>query len=653
MSSQGTHVSNMQDPTTTNGASSGGKDDVKTVVDVVNSECLDWLVTLAATGRLTLGLLDRLVHVGREDSFSDEFERALGPLDISDHIRAVMVQYVRAKAAPDADYGVIAGAVKTLVTDRSSPFCVTRTRGQKGAELGLPPLQAPTIRDAVDDDGPSLTRYRDRTAASKRALQVINQYKLWQFDSCVHPHQYLEWKFSILDVIDLAENDSYVQLEILLNCLSPHTSAEVRLNLSDQYSSMSSNPTKLMNVTLEYLDRCYKNLRSIRFVESTYLQCTMGQESLSVFLARFQRCARIYERARNTTLSDNDKIVSFGNALPPQYRTIATLVETMNDNMTFSNYAQRIMYLADTVSTKASLNVMGVAPSTADMNAVELNRKRLRVNEKGDAAQTRTGNRRPVGCICFRCGESGHMALNCRNTVKDLANRCSRCGSRKHMATSCSVALKNNCRRCSGAHFESICPTNPSVGHVQSNAISQFEELQKAMVAENAVMECDCSALGLVDPDPPTLSILIGSQARSGLVDSGAAANFIHPDIIIELFKAGSIAKSDVTKMLEPIRIRFGNGSVGESDSVLRASVKWNDLTRSVSFIIYPGLTPALILGRPFIKSFALFPSIMGPLSETVDMAQMDVDDKKSGSAWVHEHVTQEKKKSDDQISLT
>ena len=448
---------------------------------------------------------------------------------------------------------------------------------------------------------------RNRASATTRALQLIKQYELWQFDAS-NPHKYLEWKYLIQDVCDLCENDPFVKLELLLNSLKCDTSADLRLTLSDQYSLYAGQPLKLFTITFEYMDRIYCNLRSRRYVEHLFLGISMTpNQSITEFASKFQRSCRLFERARSIKLSESDKVLYFGKAIHSKYRPVMTLVETTcGSDVTFSDYLQKVIYLYQAMTPDTTLT-----PTDTDFSLMETrNAKRQRDNDENQF-------KRKQGFGCYRCLLGNHRAIDCTNKLADPSKRCSKCGSRKHVVSDCKAILKRNCLRCRGEHYESACPIDKPKGETNAAPIDGFRDLQQALDATMQTIDCEheCGSVStdIVDDFAPTLSVKfsVDTEPRSGLIDTGAAASFINTSMIFDLIKSGSIKREDIIKLEPPIRIRFGNCSTFSSDMALRAKIRVSDQRDCFdsTFVICPSLNPSLIIGRPLLRVLQFLPA--------------------------------------------
>jgi transposase InsO family protein len=597
---------------TTNGASTGNLDH-SPVVERIYSD-LTSVVASQASGPVPLNLLDPFVGYAEDTTFDPVFKSACSDFDLANEACVdAMLDYIHGKHR--RDFPTVARRSKFLITDRSSPFCLS-TR-----QMTLPP---PTVHITSPET------YRPpsdhRTKATTRANQLIAQYSLWEFDSGASA-RYLEWKYQLADVCSFAAHDPWVKLEILLHCLTPSMNRDIRLGLSDRLSSMEDDPVSLHGAIMQHLDDCYETLRSTRYVEDIYHQCKMRDtDTLPAFLSRFQNAARLFERARKITLSEHDKIVVFGSAISERYRMIATLVETTSKDIpTFLEYTQRLIQLSE-----------GFVSTPLALNAVETRSKRVRFS---DEISPRHGTR-SKGFGCYRCSQGNHTAQHCPNAVADYASRCSKCGSRKHAAAQCKATLRMPCRRCKGKHMESICPEDLSTGakntNVLLNAASNYDSFHSLLksdgspehfsVANTAISVATaqttfCHSVDIVDEDVPRLALTIGSTTLDGLIDTGAAANFLHPDVVVQLRNSDCIRSSQVERLSPPIQITFGNSTEMSSDMLLRARVAHRGKTYECAFIICPHLHPRIIFGRPLIRAMQLMPALGTPLAANVNAA--------------------------------
>ena len=566
---------------TTNGARSHG----------IFETCIAWLPDIVAGRPLSIEHLDALCgHAGAPDfhaSLSDVF----ATMEIDLNLVPEVVGYVVAKTSNPPDFKQIVATSRRLLTS-GGPFAVK-------PKAGLP-IPAPFVADPP--------RREHRLDPVVRAQQLINQHSLSQFDPA-NATRYMEWRCELLGVCEL-DDDDRVKLQLVFNSMTTTLMSTVRNVL---HSELSAAPAILFNSILAYLDSQFKNLRSIRHIESGYLNCRMQSgESLQSYHARFARCARLYERAKDIKLSDTEMILVFGSGLDKQYQGVCTLVETTCPCTNFNDFSQRVIYLADSQLSAFS------------MNSIDLN---IQDVPKRPRLETTHGPHRSRGFGCFRCKQGNHMASNCPNAVQDLEKRCRRCGSHKHKIEACPVILKSNCPRCGGPHMASVCTSPLSNIHkarlpIPNNAMS-FDALHGAVVeaANQVVSIVDCSSLDLVDSAPPMIDTFIGSSQTplQSLIDSGAAASFIGPEVVLQLSRNKNIDPSDLYKLDPPVRVRFGNGTTGESESALKVRVKLpNKEAKSCDFIVFPGLAPNLILGRPAIRAFDLMP----PLLSSTDKEQ-------------------------------
>jgi hypothetical protein len=143
-------------------------------------------------------------------------------------------------------------------------------------------------------------------------------------------------------------------------------------------------------------------------------------------------------------------------------------------------------------------------------------------------------------------------------------------------------------------------------------AADNFEQLQQAMLS---TIHCDCDYMtsDIVDTDAPILHLSFAGIEHDALLDTGAAANFISSTKVIELHKSGEIKPEMVTKLDPPMRIRFGNGTMFDSNMSLKAVVSSHGQTLNATFVICPTLNPSLIAGRPLLRSMNLLP---GPMKQ-------------------------------------
>ena len=575
---------------TTNGAPS------KAIFD----EVVQWIMLIAEHGRIPISRLDNLVPHAGSDLFVEDCRAAFASADICDpEVVDHLIQCVIARS--QADYMSYARYVKFLVHAQDSPFCLSTV---KQSMLPPPTVHVPhTMMESAGD----AVRGSHRAQAANRATQLIRQYQLWTFDSSSDAHRYLEWKFEVLDVCNLADEDPTVRLEILLNSLSLNVNAEVRMNLREEFS-LNGNSKVLFNRIVKYLDSAYDNLRAVRHVEGCYLKCQMKpSESLSSYVSRFQKSSRLYELARDSALTDADKIVAFGAGLSPRYSALATFLETTSGSPTFLEYTQKLLYLVSSnigvVDRSAALNV----GSTTECNAMEQDRKRPRPYDSRRSRQFgATG--------CFRCLLGDHRAVECPNEIKDFERRCKKCGGR-HPSEACRRTLTGPCRRCQqSGHMESICP-NPLRTVSKGPNKSVFNHLQNAVIIVNS-----CSMdTELIDCEPaPTMTVKIGDELHEALLDTGAAACFCDANLVFGLLKAKQIPKSAVEK-IDPVQIKFGNNQVFESDGKISLTINGH----STSFILVPDLNPQVIIGRPLLRRLQLCSSTIFKATD-IDQSELE-----------------------------
>ena len=546
----------------------------------VYDEVLSWMCDRATHGYVELRRLDALVAM---TSFDSQLLRdALGCIEVDEaDIVDCICEYVVAKK--NRAYERVAACMKLLINERASPFCLQRSN-VFGGRMGMPP---PTVTyDSVQPSTRSADPLQLRSRATTRALQLIKQYQLWIFDSAKDAVRYLEWKFTVLDICDISDDNPAVRLELILNCLSPQTCCDVLSNA--EVGAHMKNESDQAFAIIRYLDSVYSNLRSIRFLDSAYQGCRMSDgESLPMFLSRFSRISRVYERAHEIKLADHDKIVAFGNGLPNRYKIIVTLVENTIATTDFSEYAQRIIQLCDAASPgptppagKAFVNVA----------QTDLPRKRSRTDDGNPTRQK--GN--PMSC--FRCCETSHTAATCpAKAPKDVQNRCSRCGSRRHQLSTCSRVPDQPCRRCGDqgkSHFESVCPSpspavplnkptrttapatiSPAPASANVALVEEFKGMQDLLANAVSIIDCGaCTSVDVFDTEPPMLTVRVGSTELSGLIDTGASASFIDAQLVLKLNAERAILKHQVKQLNPPVRIRFGNGgTISDSEGMLRA----------------------------------------------------------------------------------
>lgn len=472
-------------PTTTNGARSGAND----LTEVLNSECIAWIVTLAEEGKCLLSRLDSLVKFAGSNQFDPTFRQALTLLSCSGKTQDAIHRYVTAKFTQD--YTSLAVCTRILVNDPDSPF-YARPR------LGLPP------RTSVPESEEKRKASPVVHDVFRESTQLIAKYQIRTFDPAIDPESYLEWKYAILDVCKVAANDE-IRLEVIMSSIA----ISLRLTLLDQDLELTH-----ANV-LESLDKAYKTLRAIRRVEYGYLNLKqLPDETISQYYSRFQNRSRLYEKSKNVTLSDPERIVAFGAGIDNRYRFLLNLIETFNVS-NFTEYCQHLIHLS-TNQEREQKNSM------VDFAFMDY-RKRARTEVQRNDKTTK-------GFGCYRCGQGAHVAVDCPNEVSDYDQRCSTCGSRKHKMKECKARVTRLCRRCNkGKHFESICPSKLAESKAVE-AISGYDELKEALTL--SVLECnvDCSAMegGIdVDADPPSLDIEFMNRSIPALADTGASASFM------------------------------------------------------------------------------------------------------------------------------
>ena len=556
---------------TTNGARS----------DDIVEEAVSWVLLLAEHGKIPINKLDSILHASEKAIYM-----LLESIEIHDQLVVdAILTYIRCKQ--EGDHAGYLRSIKTLVTNQESPFCLA-----KGHSFRLPP---PTKTEEVIP-GPERerTHTQSRAQASQRANQLIAQYQLKTFDPAVDPHKYLEWKFDILDVCSVEDCYS-TRVEIVLTCLTPATRLFLLQNVGTQSSAEPCSSKTMYETLLMKLDSSYANFRAIRHIESSYLTMRVNEnETLSSFYTRFQRYSRLYERSKGIILSDSDKIIAFGSGLDNRFAFLGSFIETAPDCCSFSDYAQRLIYLTSKIPESSP---------AVDLNAVETRGMKRSRTEEGPHQNS---SKRGFGC--YRCQQGNHRAVDCSNPVKDPTSRCPRCGSRKHVLSKCIAKLTRNCRRCNGQHFESICPAPLTKRTANAAPIEadNFDKLKEALSLATINCDCDCGSMfsDIVDAEAPMLSLKFsekGSEHR-GLFDTGAAANFISTEKIIELHKSKDIQPEMVVKLEPPMKIRFGNGSTFDSNMALKTTVYTRGEYFDATFVICPTLTPSLIVGRPLLK---------------------------------------------------
>jgi hypothetical protein len=566
---------------TTNGARSG-------------KIILDWLVPIRK-GEFSFAQIDRIIDTHDEDS--ELFNTLKLLLELTDEVVESICKYVKARRI--GDFGSVASAMRALLENPSSPLYVIE---RPKAARGLPP---PTVTVTTVPATPAPI---DRFRAAARASQIIMQYAIEIFPGPAgETDGYYRWKFRLQDTLTTLKESPVVRMETTILALSPG----LRLQVQNQLTGcLEDDLDRSCAAIFDYLDRCYATPHAIRSLEAAFYNCRMSpSESLQSYLTRYQDTHRLHERATGRILTERDKITGFMAGLTA-FKTTAAIIDTIGCPDSFIEYAQKFLSLAK------------VSTQVVDMNAVETRSKRLRPDPDQGAA---TSNRHGFGC--YRCSEKSHVALNCENEVLDFALRCHTCGSRRHKEQACTARINRNCRRCGGAHFESICPKRiiAQPKHTSNNAISgisgaeevekeeekgvtEFDALQEMLCTDhNCVTIIDCGMMDIVDVSPPTVDVSVGgSPPTSALLDTGAGANFVHPDVVGDLFRQGFVEKADTFELKPPLRVRFGNGHEGETNAAIRMSIQVGDRNCVTAFAVYKNASPRFIIGRPGLRLLGL-----------------------------------------------
>ena len=163
--------------------------------DCIVEEVASWVLLLAEQGYVPLSKLDSILHA-EEDLLRAIFRS----IDIVDEdIHGTIVSYLKAKRAKD--HLSYLKAVKALVNNPVSPFCVTKS----SSKLPLPP---PTVSNLqVTANSQSFESARSRAQAYARASQLISSYKLPTFEDSSEAYKYLEWKHGADHSRTISRND--------------------------------------------------------------------------------------------------------------------------------------------------------------------------------------------------------------------------------------------------------------------------------------------------------------------------------------------------------------------------------------------------------------------------------------------------------------
>ena len=510
-------------------------------------------------------------------------------------------------------------ARRVLTGNPLSPFYV----GKK--TLSLPTPTVSTI---------STEPVRNRSHALSRAKDLISQYALRVFDPALDAHKYFEWKFDLVDVCNI-EDSFDVKLEVLTNCLP----SLMRLELLQVATNSSSEV--MFNSLLSRLDKTYGTIRATRHVESQFQQCRMlDGESISSFYSRFKRFARYHSKATKIQLSDEQLIVAFGAGLRNNKDLLfADIIEVGlgAHTLSFEEYAQRLLFLSARTPSPQTTDVTAIKPvDTAKRPRSDYNSSR---NEH-----------RSRGFGCYRCCEGNHSAATCPNKVKDFAKRCQRCGNRQHSIAQCKAVLTRDCKRCKGKHFESICPNDLPRTSVNANVIGTSDPIDHNQAAPatpsfdelfSSVSTCSvelisvdcCNVDDSIDNNAINLDVCFTSALSNsssnvkGLMDTGSGANFLHPDLVLDLAKRKIIDKDHLHRT--NITARFGNATNGQCDTVVKCNAVIDGVSLPTSFFVFP-CSPQLIIGRKTLRELGLIPQprahVRTPPSPTIDVNRVHVE---------------------------
>jgi transposase InsO family protein len=550
------------------------------------------------TSTFSLGHIDALVDAcAHVHDFGQLLLDSLMHLDLADSVLASIHAY--AIASRDEDFAAMAAHSKSLLTDPASPIFVPPYSSDK---KGLPP---PTLyaTPVPQPPNPEEGKGGHRGAAS----HIVKDYCLPHFTG--DHKSYLSWRFQVTDILKALHVPNEVRYEVILLRIP----IDLLCQISQAVDPTSSNRYEQL---MRCLDSRFFTSQARYDAESKYYLCKIqARENLPAFVNRFNQVVHNFELATDRILSDVEKIhgLSAGLHETPNAKIVG-LLQHLGDVKSFTSFTERLIGLYDVSGPRESQHD---ELNAADIAVADAKRKR---DDSDHHYNPANGNSiRFIRGGCARCKEKSHTASECPNSVKDFERRCKRCGSPRHTQLDCKAPLKRNCKRCGGPHYDQICPngimnTNRTrTVAVSNNVIDASPAPESTRISQMfndiglGVMECNATSSVSVVP-AFTTDVEFGSNTSfRGLLDTGASENFISPEIVGQLIKVGIVKRPQFSNLSPPCSIRFANGHIQQSDSLMRAAIKVYGKDLETQFIVLSNVSPQLILGRPLISALGLF----------------------------------------------